>query len=281
MAPPTYADLGKASRDVFGKGFHFGVSKLEMKGKSESGMEVTSGGSTNHETGKVAGNLELKKKLCPGITLASKWSTDNALNSSLELQDHLLKGLKLKLESSYALDTNSKNGQLKAELRTNPATITLDTDLNLGGPVVNSSAVAGHNGWLAGIQAAYDTNKGKLVRNNLAVGYATSDFVLHSNVNDGSIFGASLYQKAKSGLETGVNLGYTASSNTTTFGVGIKYALDDSASIRAKVNNSSQIGVGFQQVVRKGLTLTLSALIDGKNFNQGGHKVGLSVEVEP
>ena len=45
------------------------------------------------------------------------------------------------------------------------------------------------------VQAAYDTNKGKLVRNNLAVGYATSDFVLHSNVNDGSIFGASLYQK--------------------------------------------------------------------------------------
>jgi len=35
------------------------------------------------------------------------------------------------------------------------------------------------------------------------------------------------------------------------------------------------------QVVRKGLTITLSALIDGKNFNQGGHKVGLSVEVEP
>ena len=42
-------------------------------------------------------------------------------------QDHLLKGLKLKLESSYALDTNSKNGMLKAELKTNPATITLDT----------------------------------------------------------------------------------------------------------------------------------------------------------
>ena len=44
-------------------------------------------------------------------------------------------------------------------------------------------------------QAAYDTSKGKLVKNNFAFGYATSDFVLHSNVNDGSIFGASIYQK--------------------------------------------------------------------------------------
>ena len=31
MAPPTYADLGKASRDVFGKGFHFGLCKLDVK----------------------------------------------------------------------------------------------------------------------------------------------------------------------------------------------------------------------------------------------------------
>ena len=85
-------------------------------------------------------------------------------------------------------------------------------------------------------------------------------------------------------------------SNTTTFGVGIKYALDDCASVRAKVglvllalkkknnrgekrpgtleisfriyfklwstsmmfqvNNSSQIGVGFQQVLMEGFTLS-------------------------
>jgi hypothetical protein len=29
-----------------------------------------------------------------------------------------------------------------------------------------------------------------------------------------------------------------------------------------------------------GVTLTLSALIDGKNFNNGGHKIGLAVELE-
>ena len=46
-------------------------------------------------------------------------------------------------------------------------------------------------------QAAYDTSKGKLVKNNFALGFSTPDFVLHSNVNDGSIFGASLYQKVQ------------------------------------------------------------------------------------
>lgn len=49
---------------------------------------------------------------------------------------------------------------------------------------------------------------------------------------------------------------------------------------RAKINNSSQIGLGYQQKVIDGVVLTLSTLIDGKNFNQGGHKVGLSIEIE-
>ena len=33
MAPPTYGDLGKSARDVFGKGFHFGLVKLDVKVK--------------------------------------------------------------------------------------------------------------------------------------------------------------------------------------------------------------------------------------------------------
>ena len=28
-----------------------------------------------------------------------------------------------------------------------------------------------------------------------------------------------------------------------------------------------------------GITLTLSALVEGKNFNQGGHKIGIGVDL--
>ena len=39
---------------------------------------------------------------------------------------------------------------------------------------------------------------------------------------------------------------------------------------------TSNYGVFFSL----GVKLTLSALIDGKNFNAGGHKVGLGFELE-
>ena len=42
MAPTTYGDLGKSARDVFGKGYHFSLMKLELKTKTASGVEFTS-----------------------------------------------------------------------------------------------------------------------------------------------------------------------------------------------------------------------------------------------
>lgn len=51
---PYYADLGKKANDVFSKGYHFGVFKLDLKTKSETGVEFTSGITSNHESGKVS-----------------------------------------------------------------------------------------------------------------------------------------------------------------------------------------------------------------------------------
>jgi len=159
-------------------------------------------------------------------------------------------------------------------------TLTADMDLNMAGPTINASAVAGHQGWLGGYQMAFDTSKSALTKNNFAIGFSTGDFTLHTNVNDGQVFGGSVHQKVSKDLETAVNLGWTASKNETSFGIGCKYALDKDATIRAKINNSSQVGLGYQQKLRDGVTLSLSTLIDGKNFQAGGHKVGLALELE-
>jgi voltage-dependent anion channel protein 2 len=46
MAPPSYADIGKQARDVFGKGYHFGLVKLDVKTKTTSGVEFNAGGTS-------------------------------------------------------------------------------------------------------------------------------------------------------------------------------------------------------------------------------------------
>ncbi len=62
MSLPPYGDLGKSSRDVFGKGYHFGLMKLDVKTKTNNGVEFNSTATSNSDNGKVSGNLETKYK---------------------------------------------------------------------------------------------------------------------------------------------------------------------------------------------------------------------------
>ncbi|XP_005738270.1 voltage-dependent anion-selective channel protein 3 isoform X2 [Pundamilia nyererei] len=279
--PPAYSDLGKSAKDIFSKGFGYGILKLDVKTKSQSGVEFTTSGSNNTDTGRSGGHLETKYKMKDlGLTFNQKWNTDNTLTTEITLEDQLANGLKLGLDTSFVPNTGKKSAKLKTSYKRDFVNVGCDLDFDMAGPTVHTAAVLGFEGWLAGYQMAFDTAKSKLVKNNFALGYKTGDFQLHTSVNDGTEFGGSIYQKVNSNLETAVNLAWTAGSNNTRFGLGAKYQLDKDASLSAKVNNACLVGVGYTQTLRPGVKLTLSALIDGKNVNAGGHKIGLGFELE-
>ncbi|KAK4874216.1 hypothetical protein RN001_013576 [Aquatica leii] len=214
------------------------------------------------------------------MTFSEKWNTDNTLATEITVQDQFIKGLKLGADCTFAPQTGNKTGRLKTAFQNDCCALNCDMDLDMAGPLVAASAVVGYQGWLAGYQTAFDSQRSKLTKNNFALGFSTGDFILHTNVDDGQEFGGSIYQKISPQLETGIQLSWSAGSNNTKFGIGAKYNLDPDASIRAKVNNASQVGLGYQQRLRDGITITLSTLIDGKNFNNGGHKIGLALELE-
>lgn len=280
--PPAYSDLGKSAKDIFSKGFGYGILKIDVKTKSQSGvMEFNTSGSNNTDTGRSGGHLETKYKMKDlGLTFNQKWNTDNTLTTEITLEDQLANGLKLGLDTSFVPNTGKKSAKLKTSYKRDFVNVGCDLDFDMAGPTVHTAAVLGFEGWLAGYQMAFDTAKSKLVKNNFALGYKTGDFQLHTSVNDGTEFGGSIYQKVNSNLETAVNLAWTAGSNNTRFGLGAKYQLDKDASLSAKVNNACLVGVGYTQTLRPGVKLTLSALIDGKNVNAGGHKIGLGFELE-
>ncbi|KAG1679754.1 Voltage-dependent anion-selective channel protein 2 [Nymphon striatum] len=281
MAPPCYADLGKSSKDIFNKGYNTGVVKLDCKTTTKSGIGFTVSGTSNNETNKVNASLETKYKWNKyGLTFTEKWTTDNILNTEISMEDQMLKGMKLGIASSFTPQSGKKSGKFKATYKHDYLVLDTDVDFNIAGPILNACAVLGFEGWLAGYQMAFDSGKGKLTKSNFAVGYSVGDFTVHSNVNDGQEFGGSIYQRVNSQLETGIQLAWQAGSNNTRFGLGCKYQLDRDASFRAKINNSSQIGLGYTQKLRDGVEITLSGLIEGANINSGGHKLGLGVNLE-
>ncbi len=49
---------------------------------------------------------------------------------------------------------------------------------------------------------------------------------------------------------------------------------------QAKVNNQGQIGMAYTQTLRTGVKLNLSSLVEGRNINAGGHKLGVAIDFE-
>lgn len=210
MAPPSYSDLGKQARDVFNKGYHFGLWKLDVKTKTNSGVEFSTSGHSNQDTGKVFGSLETKYKVKEyGLNFSEKWNTDNTLTSEVSVENQLVKGLKVSFDGMFVphtgyvrygytvsfrhrrTDTNapivsiayrSKTGRFKTAYTHDRVRVDADFNVDLSGPLVNASGVASYQGWLAGYQVAFDSQKSKITANNFAVGYSAGDFVLHTNV---------------------------------------------------------------------------------------------------
>jgi hypothetical protein len=96
-------------------------------------------------------------------------------------------------------------------------------------------------------------------------------------VNNGSEFAGSLHQKHSDNLQTAVNVSY-ASGAAPAFAIAAKMNVDKDLSLQAKVNNSSQLGIAYSQVVKPGVTLSLSSMTDIKNFTAGGHQVGIGLD---
>ncbi|OXA60197.1 voltage-dependent anion-selective channel [Folsomia candida] len=283
MAPPSYSDLGKSTRDIFSKGYHFGLFKLNCKASTVGGVDISTGGTHSLDEGKVFGDLETKYKFpAYGVTLTEKWNTDNLLVTEISCQDKLVEGGKVAVEGVFSPDSGKKSGTLKSSYKSPNATI--DVDVSGGDAkslLVNGAVVLGYQGWLGGYQLTFDTVEGVLKKNNFAAGYSAGDFQINTNIDNGETFAGSLYQRVNNRLEAGVQLSWTAGGESTTrFGLGARYLLDPCTAVRAKVNNQSQVGLGFEQKLRQGITLTLSTFIDGKNFKAGGHKIGLALELE-
>uniref|UniRef100_A0A2K5JKI0 Non-selective voltage-gated ion channel VDAC1 n=1 Tax=Colobus angolensis palliatus TaxID=336983 RepID=A0A2K5JKI0_COLAP len=251
--PPVYADLGKSARDVFTKGYGFGVIKLDLKTESENGLEFTSSGSANTETTKLTGSLETKYRwIKGGLTFTKKWNTDNTLGTEITVEDQLARGLKLTFDSSFSPNTGKKNAKIKTGYKREHINLGCDMDFDIAGPSIRGAL----GGWLASYQMNFETAKSRVTQSN---------FALHTNVNDGTEFGGSIYQKVNKKLETAVNLAWT---------------IDPDPCFSAKVNNSSLIGLGYTHTLKPSIKLTPSALLDGKNVNAGGHKLGLGLEFQ-
>jgi len=278
MAPPKFDDLGKEAKDLINKNFHFGVVKLEAKTKAKDGVDFTTEGTYNTDTGNVACSLETKFKFADyGVTFSEKWNTDNVIATSISAVDKIAKGLQVDFDTTFAPITGKKSAKVKTAYKScDLLHATADVDFDFAGPTIHASAVLAHKGWHAGYQVSYDTANSKLVANNVSLNYKYNDFILHSGIFDASKYVGSVHHQVNDNLSTAALVHWTFGSSTSNLTVCGKYTLDNDTYLKAKLDNNLRFGLSYVQKLRAGVQMTMSGLINAKSLEQGGHKLGLS-----
>ncbi|KAJ3196181.1 Eukaryotic translation initiation factor 3 subunit E [Irineochytrium annulatum] len=279
MLPPSFADIGKPVHDLLGKDFPVGSAKLEVNTTTANGIKFTVAGNKDNKSGHI--NSELKTKYTDkarGLTVTEHWNTSNVLGAQVEIVDQIAKGLKLDLTASLLPASGQKNAKAGFEFK--QANIFTRSSLDLfKGPTLHGDAVIGSDGFLVGGDVAYDVSDARITRYNAAVGYIAPEYSVSIHaLNKFGTFSASYFHKINKEVEAGAKATWNRASDApVTIEVGTKYVLDSDAFLKAKMNNIGQLGLGYTQVLRKGIKLSLGGSFDTNRLNENVHKVGLSV----
>ena len=162
-----------------------------------------------------------------GLTLTQTWNTANVLDTKLEVNDSLAKGLKLEGLFNFLPATAGTGAKFNLHFKQPNFHGRAFFDL-LKGPTANVDAVIGHEGFLAGGSAGYDVNKAALTAYSAAVGYSAPQYSAAVTASDNlSVFAASYYHKVNSQVEAGAKATWNSKTgNTVGLEVASKYRID-------------------------------------------------------
>uniref|UniRef100_A0A0B7K8M4 Mitochondrial outer membrane protein porin n=1 Tax=Bionectria ochroleuca TaxID=29856 RepID=A0A0B7K8M4_BIOOC len=277
MSVPAFADIAKSANDLLNKDFyHLSATTFEFKDTAPNGVAFKVTGKSSHDK-VTAGAIEGKYTDKPtGLTLTQTWNTANALDTKLEVNDTLAKGLKLEGLFNFLPATNAKGAKFNLHFKQPGFHGRAFFDL-LKGPTANVDA-----GFVAGGSAGYDVNKAALTAYSAAVGYTAPLYSAAITASDNlSVFAASYYHKVNSQVEAGAKATWNSKTgNTVGLEVASKYRIDPVSFAKAKVNDRGIAAVSYNVLLREGVTLGLGGSFDTQKLDQASHKVGASFTFE-
>lgn len=282
MSIPAFSDIAKLSNDLLNKDFyHTSAATLEVKSTTANGVAFkVNGKSTQEKT--TTGSLEAKYTDKPsGLTVTQTWNTANALESKIELNDNIAKGLKAEVLGNFFPSTQAKGVKLNLHFKQANFHTRAFFDL-LKGPTANLDAVIGHDGFLVGAEAGYDVQKAAITKYSLGIGYQqplyTASIIASNNL---SIFSASYYHKVNSQVEAGAKAIWDSKSGSNVgLEVASKYRIDPLSFTKAKINDRGIAAVSYNVLLREGVTLGLGASFDTQKLDSSPNKIGASFTFE-
>lgn len=289
-----FADIFKDTSDLLNKDFYHSIPlSLDLQTAAANGTKFTLKGKQPIVGGPLVTNLETKvADPKSGLVLTQGWSNDNKLTTKLEL-DNITPGLNTELNTSFNPGTILSNEEKSLKYQS----CNLDCNVKFVQPYFNAKGVFNfqngpqftgdvttcYEGIIIGTQFGYNISKGSIASYAMAMGYCASDYSLGLQVDHKNITSISFNQK----VSPLIHLGTRATMNPATEGnskVNVefvsKYCPDKTSQVKAKINDSGILTLGFKQLLRPGITLGLGTSFDALKLDEPVHKVGWSLSFD-
>jgi len=283
MSDPNYSDIGKRDADLLSKDYPIGQVKLELKTVTENGVDFTVNGHHDNKTGTIFSELKTKffdKK--NGLTFTQGWTANNTLNTKVELENKIAKGLKLDVNATYLPASGQRNAKVGLEYKQSGLNSRANVDL-FKGPIFVGDWTFGRDGFLLGAEVGYDILDGKVTRYNTSAGFVSPEysFTVHT-ASCMTVYSGSYYHRVSPDVEVGGKAVWDSKVKSSTVGieVGTKYCLDKDAFVKAKIDNSGKLSLGYSQMLRPGIRMSIAGAFDTTRPNENAHKLGLSLILE-
>lgn len=279
---PSYKDISKQANDLLGKDFPVGIAKLDVKSVTPSNVQFNVCGNQSAD-GVIFGNLEAKYADKPnGLTLTQGWDTRNVLNTKIEIQDQIARGVKAELCTRFCPDS-AKNKNAAVTLTYKNLNLNSTALIDILRRSFTGDVCVGHDGFLAGAQVKYDIAKGSISDYAATIGYQALPYtVTVQALSNFSVFSASYHHKVNQLVEASGKVSWDAkvAANAVSLEIGSKYALDPSSYVKGKINNAGIANLSYFQKVRPGVKLGLGMQLDTQRIAEPTYKMGLALNFE-
>ena len=162
-----------------------------------------------------------------GLNLTQAWTTANSLDTKIELDNKIAKGLKAEVATNYLPNTQDYGAKVNLYFKQPNFTARAFFDI-IKGPTANVDAVLGHEGWVVGAEAGYDVQKAAVTKYSAAIGFTVPEYsAAVTATNNLSVFSASYYHKVSSTVEAGAKATWDSKgSNNVGLELASKHRLD-------------------------------------------------------
>jgi len=241
MAPPKFSDLGKTSKDLFGKGFEHGNTKLEVKSKNENMVMTVKGALPNNSNGIKASVDQEWVDNDKGFTVKTTFHSDSNIDNEITRHGAEKTFGKTVFKGTLNQKTGCYNPKTVCQTFFGPQYHMNIQSTCTSTPLITLDAVYQHNNINAGFDVGYDLKTGYLTKNALGLSITQDNTSI----------------TAASGLNNDLNLHIHKKMDCgTLLGFNVAYKGDVSLGLAGKCKNS--IGTTNFKIDQKGnLTTSL------------------------